>query len=244
MAAEASVTKVTVYKHYRAKDQLLAACLHALDERFFTWFMHEVEASTDDPQHRLLAVFDVLDQWFRRRDFRGCAFINATVELASPDHPAGEAVMAHKTRCRQYFRALAEAAGLEDPDAISDQWMLLTEGATITALVEETAPPPARHAPALKPSSGEPCKRPPNPADTTTMTPRHDMGERYILGLSLSEPRSVQTVKRIAAMRSALVTRTEQSIWTSSSINASTGPREIDRGFAAPGGVPVRRWPC
>ena len=43
---------------------------------------------------------------------------------------------AHKTRCRQYFRALAEAAGSEDPDLISDQWMLLTEGATITALVE------------------------------------------------------------------------------------------------------------
>ena len=43
---------------------------------------------------------------------------------------------------------------------------------------------------------------------------------------------------------SALVTRTEQSIWTSSSVDAPTGPREIDRGFAAPGGVPVRRWPC
>ncbi len=41
-----------------------------------------------------------------------------------------------KTRCRRYFRALAEAADMEDPDAISDQWMLLTEGATITALVE------------------------------------------------------------------------------------------------------------
>jgi AcrR family transcriptional regulator len=136
VAAAASVTKVTVYKHYQAKDRLLAACLHALDERFFTWFVHEVENSTDDPHGRLLAVFDVLDQWFRRRDFRGCAFINATVELASPDHPAGEAVMAHKTRCRRYFRALAEAAGAEDPDAISDQWMLLTEGATITALVE------------------------------------------------------------------------------------------------------------
>ena len=64
------------------------------------------------------------------------AFINTTVELASPGHPAGEAVMAHKTRCRRYFRALAEAAGLDDPDIISDQWMLLTEGATITALVE------------------------------------------------------------------------------------------------------------
>lgn len=136
IAAAASVTKVTVYKHYQAKDELLAACLHALDERFFSWFVDEVEASTVDPYGRLLAVFDVLGRWFRRRDFRGCAFINTTVELADPRHPAQEAVMAHKTRCRRYFRALAEAAGLDDPDAISDQWMLLTEGATITALVE------------------------------------------------------------------------------------------------------------
>ncbi|HEY5352465.1 MAG TPA: TetR/AcrR family transcriptional regulator [Streptosporangiaceae bacterium] len=136
IAAAASVTKVTVYKHYQAKDELLAACLHALDQRFFSWFVDEVEASTDDPYGRLLAVFDVLGRWFRRRDFRGCAFINTTVELADPRHPAQEAVMAHKTRCRRYFRALAEAAGLDDPDAISDQWMLLTEGATITALVE------------------------------------------------------------------------------------------------------------
>ena len=65
--------------------------------------------------------------------------------------------MAHKTRCRQYFRALAEAAGLEDPDAISDQWMLLTEGATITALVEgDRAAAHKAHA-GPKPSSGEPC---------------------------------------------------------------------------------------
>lgn len=136
VAAEAAVTKVTVYKHYRAKDELLAACLHALDERFISWFTREVEASTEDPDQRLLAVFDVLDRWFHRRDFRGCAFINATVELANPEHVARSAVLAHKTRCRDYFRELAEAAGLPDADVVSDQWMLLTEGATITALVE------------------------------------------------------------------------------------------------------------
>ncbi|MGH3187337.1 MAG: TetR/AcrR family transcriptional regulator, partial [Streptosporangiaceae bacterium] len=60
VAAEASVTKVTVYKHFRAKDELVAACLHALDERFFAWFAGEVEASTQDPVGRLLAVYDVL----------------------------------------------------------------------------------------------------------------------------------------------------------------------------------------
>jgi AcrR family transcriptional regulator len=137
VAESASVTKVTVYKHFRSKDNLIASCLHMLDDRFFTWFVTQVENSSDDPDERLLAVFDVLDRWFRRRSFRGCAFINATVELAEPEHPAHAAVVSHKDRSRAYFRELAVAAGVDNPDALSDQWMLLSEGATVTALVED-----------------------------------------------------------------------------------------------------------
>jgi AcrR family transcriptional regulator len=137
VADAASVTKVTVYKHFGSKDHLIASCLHMLDDRFFTWFVTEVEKSSDDPTERLLAVFDVLDRWFRRRSFRGCAFINATVELAEPAHPAHAAVVAHKDRSRAYFRELAVAAGVDHPDDVSDQWMLLSEGATVTALVED-----------------------------------------------------------------------------------------------------------
>jgi AcrR family transcriptional regulator len=137
VAEAASVTKVTVYKHFRSKDNLIASCLHMLDDRFFAWFVDQVESSSDDADERLLAVFAVLDRWFRWRTFRGCAFINTTVELADPAHPAHAAVVAHKDRSRVYFRQLAVAAGLADPDAISEQWMLLSEGATITALVED-----------------------------------------------------------------------------------------------------------
>jgi hypothetical protein len=110
---------------------------HMLDDRFFSWFVHEVEGRSEDPGERLLAVFDVLDHWFRRESFRGCAFINATVELADSSHPAHEAVLSHKRRSRDYFRELAVAAGVDDPDDVSDQWMLLTEGAIVTALVED-----------------------------------------------------------------------------------------------------------
>jgi AcrR family transcriptional regulator len=137
VAETASVTKVTVYKHFRSKDNLIASCLHMLDDRFFAWFVGQVESSSEDAEERLLAVFDVLDRWFRWRSFRGCAFINATVELAEPTHPAHDAVMSHKERSRAYFRELAVAAGVDDPDAMSEQWMLLSEGATITALVED-----------------------------------------------------------------------------------------------------------
>jgi F420-dependent oxidoreductase-like protein len=110
---------------------------HMLDDRFFSWFVREVSARSTDPTGRLLAVFDVLGQWFRRDTFRGCAFINAAVELADPSHPAHHAVLAHKQRSRDYFRELAEAAQLPDPTGVSDQWMLLTEGAIVTALVED-----------------------------------------------------------------------------------------------------------
>jgi AcrR family transcriptional regulator len=137
VAESASVTKVTVYKHFRSKDNLVASCLHMLDDRFFTWFVTEVERSSDDPDERLLAVFDVLHRWFQRRSFRGCAFINATVELAEPTHPAHAAVLSHKDRSRAYFRELAVATGVDNPDELSDQWMLLSEGATVTALVED-----------------------------------------------------------------------------------------------------------
>ena len=69
--------------------------------------------------------------------------------------------MAHKTCCRRYCRALAEAAGAEDPDAIFDQWMLLTEGATITALVDGDRAAATKHALGRTLCSGL-CRRPPD----------------------------------------------------------------------------------
>jgi len=55
----------------------------------------------------------------------------------SQAHPGHQAIRRHKERGRALFRKLAPAAGLADPAELSDQWALLTEGATITALVED-----------------------------------------------------------------------------------------------------------
>jgi AcrR family transcriptional regulator len=134
--AESGVAKTTLYKHFRSKDDLIAECLSRLDTRYFRWFESEVEKRASDPVGRLRALFEVLDDWFQRPDFRGCAFINAAVELTDPDHPARGAIMSHKRRSRELIERLARAAGADDPQEISDQLMLLMEGATITALVE------------------------------------------------------------------------------------------------------------
>jgi AcrR family transcriptional regulator len=137
VVAESGVAKTTLYKHFRSKDDLIAECLHRLDDRYFRWFEQEVETRTDDPRGRLTALFDVLDDWFQRPDFRGCAFINASVELADPDHPARSAITNHKRRSRDLITRLADEAGLQEPQTVSDDLMLLMEGAIITALVED-----------------------------------------------------------------------------------------------------------
>jgi AcrR family transcriptional regulator len=134
--AESGVAKTTLYKHFRSKDALIAECLHRLDDRYFRWFESEVEARAADPRGRLAALFEVLDDWFQRPDFRGCAFINAAVELADPGHPARTAIANHKRRSRDLIERLAREAGLEDPKTVSDHLTLLMEGAIVTALVE------------------------------------------------------------------------------------------------------------
>src|SRR3954453_12507854 len=99
--AESGVAQTTLYKHFRSKDELIAECLHRLDDRYFRWFEQEVKTRAEDPRGRLAALFDVLDDWFQRPDFRGCAFINASVELADPGHPARAAIASHKRRSRE-----------------------------------------------------------------------------------------------------------------------------------------------
>jgi AcrR family transcriptional regulator len=134
--AESGVAKTTLYKHFRSKDELIAECLHRLDDRYFRWFEQEVDTRSGDPHGRLAALFDVLDDWFQRPDFRGCAFINASVELADPEHPARGAIANHKRRSRALIERLAREAGHAHPRTVSDHLMLLMEGAIITALVE------------------------------------------------------------------------------------------------------------
>ncbi|TWP37587.1 TetR/AcrR family transcriptional regulator [Leekyejoonella antrihumi] len=133
----AGVAKMSLYRHFGSKDQLIVECLARLDTRYHNWFVEQVENHDVEPTERVLSVFDVLDEWFHDDHFRGCAFINATVELADRSHPARQPAMAHKRRNREYVEQLVERADLPDPPVLARQIMLLIEGAIVTALVQE-----------------------------------------------------------------------------------------------------------
>lgn len=131
LAERAGVAKMSLYKNFGSKDELVAAYLRARDERWREWLEDEVERRADSPKGKLLAVFDAYGEWMERESPRGCAFVNAFAEIADPEHPAREVVEEQKEWMRGYLARLASEAGAEDPEELAGRLFVLTEGATV-----------------------------------------------------------------------------------------------------------------
>jgi len=138
--AEAGVAKMTLYKHFPSKDDLILAVLERRDEQFRGWLFAKMEQAGPDPRGQLLAMFDVLESWFKGEAFKplgfnGCAFIHAAGEFGDLRHPAHQIAAAHKQRIVDHLQKLCEESGAEDPKALAEQLALLKEGAIATAHV-------------------------------------------------------------------------------------------------------------
>ncbi|HEX4327940.1 MAG TPA: TetR/AcrR family transcriptional regulator [Burkholderiales bacterium] len=131
--AEAGVAKMSLYQHFRSKDELISAFLLRRDESWCGWLQARVDVLGGTPRARLLAVFDALGEWFASDDFRGCAFINAAAEFTDAKHAARIVSQQHKARVHAYLKTLAEAAKLARPGELAAQLAMLMEGAIVTA---------------------------------------------------------------------------------------------------------------
>jgi AcrR family transcriptional regulator len=128
------VAKATFYKHFPSKNDLVLAFL---DRREREWTVGLVEAGSDKrggtPEERLLAIFDVFDEWFASDDFDGIAFITVLLEMGQ-SHPLGQASIQHLANLRGIVSGRAAEAGLRDPDEFARSWQILMKGSIISAL--------------------------------------------------------------------------------------------------------------
>lgn len=135
LVSEIGVAKMTLYKYFPTKEDLIVACLQYLDDRHRARLSGEIDWSAP-PRERLLSVFDSLREWFSTPSFRGCAFVNATVELADTSPAVRNAVLEHKNATRAWVVKLVEECGLPNTKFVANQIAQLMEGATVTALLE------------------------------------------------------------------------------------------------------------
>ncbi|TDE08511.1 TetR/AcrR family transcriptional regulator [Jiangella asiatica] len=127
------VAKATFYRHFRSKTDLVLAFLERREQE---WTLGFVKAGSEQrgstAEERLLAIFDVFDDWFGSDGFDGCSFINVLLEMGG-DHPLGAASIEYLENIRAIVRERAQEAGLRDPDAFARSWHILMKGSIVSA---------------------------------------------------------------------------------------------------------------
>lgn len=141
--AEAGVAKMSLYRHFASKDDLIVAYLEESDRQFWEWLDAAV-ADLEDPVARLLGLFEAIEKLAASPECLGCTFQGASAEFPARSHPGHQVAIAHKQRVWDRLAELAQQAGLREPDSLADQLLLLMDGAWVAARVFGPSNP-ARH---------------------------------------------------------------------------------------------------
>ena len=130
LIAAAGVSKVTFYRHFPSKDDLVVAYLEgrAAVER------HALEQFRDqagDACGTLLAIARGIAGISCSPGFRGCPFINAAAEFADPAHPARKAIATHRAWFATFVTDLLGEMAIEDRETVADELVMLRDGAMV-----------------------------------------------------------------------------------------------------------------
>lgn len=130
---EAGVAKMTLYRHFPSKEDLILAFLEERQRRWTReWLEAAIEELAPDRPGRLLALFDVLDGWFRRSDYEGCSFTRTLHEV--PSGPVHDATVREMETVRKMLAAHAAQAGVEDAESFAYDIQILMMGSMVSAL--------------------------------------------------------------------------------------------------------------
>ncbi|MDN4055971.1 helix-turn-helix domain-containing protein [Massilia sp. YIM B02763] len=131
--AESGVAKMSLYRHFPSKNDLIAAFLVWRHDHWMGWFSGAVEARLAE-RAELGAVADALGEWFAQDDFRGCAFINAVAETGAVEEGLHlRQAIVHKQALEDYLADVAVRLGLNEPALAAQEAMLCVEGMIVRA---------------------------------------------------------------------------------------------------------------
>jgi AcrR family transcriptional regulator len=131
--AQSGCAKASLYNNFKSKVDLAVAFLDRRETLWTrNWLEAEVKRRAADPEARLLAVFDVFDGWFRKKDFEGCSFINVLLE-SEVQSPIRLAAATHLSKIRAIIRNLAQDSGLRETEKFAQAWHMLMKGSIVSA---------------------------------------------------------------------------------------------------------------
>src|SRR5919202_1272835 len=133
IAEAAETNKMTLYRHFPSKDELVAEYLRCQIEPGRKLWDELAARYPGDAQAQLRGWLEHKAEFVANAEQRGCPYANAAVELPDKDHPARRVIQEYKTAHRQQLARLCADAKLIDPEMLADELFLLVEGALVTA---------------------------------------------------------------------------------------------------------------
>lgn len=156
---EAGVAKTSLYRHFRTKDELVAAFLRREDEDFWTTWDRVANRYAENPAAELEAHLAWIGERVGRPNYRGCPQLNMAAEFPESDHPARKVATAHKRELRRRLRDIAQRLGVDRPDELAAALSLLINGAFVSSNMLD----PGEAIPVLQEAAKALVRNTPNP---------------------------------------------------------------------------------
>jgi AcrR family transcriptional regulator len=131
IAEAADTNKMTLYRHFGSKDDLVVAWLREVEQVGEAAWRNLQTAHPEDPMARIYDWVGMVAEC-AVGDGRGCDMANTAIELSEMDHPARRVIMEFKTRHRERLVQLCRDAGIIEGDLLADALYLLVEGARVS----------------------------------------------------------------------------------------------------------------
>lgn len=134
IAAAAGTNKMSFYRSFASKDELVAEYLRERERAHWQWWDDVIAPYEGDARRQVEALFEAVVSRCRGSGSWGCAAANAAAEIRDDSHPALNVIHGHKAEIRRRFRALARSLKARDPEVLGDALTLLYEGASSSKL--------------------------------------------------------------------------------------------------------------
>jgi len=138
---QSGVAKMTLYKHFKSKDELIIAALRQRDEEFMVDIQNSMlrleknlQQQCDSRLNKLMIFLQALHEWISGDSFYGCNFINASVEFKRQDDPIHVAAAAHHKLTIQMIMEFIAELHLAEPAKVARQIHMIIQGAIVTAV--------------------------------------------------------------------------------------------------------------
>jgi AcrR family transcriptional regulator len=126
---EADVAKISLYRSFASKDDLIVAYLEDRSRTFLRQWDEAFDRYRENPRAQLRAIMTYIADRTTKEGYRGCPFINFCAEFPDASHPGRRVAQATKRALHERFLRLAEALRVPQPKQLADGFLLLVEGA-------------------------------------------------------------------------------------------------------------------